>query len=247
MAGRARRRRRPGRAAPRRLREGPRRGALHRGRPAARDAPHGAAPQPARTLEGAPHRPRRRRGRPGRPGRDRPGRGRRRRRGGRLRGLRGRRGRRGDARAGRGGRGADRDRLGGARAAARRGGGRPPRLARLRVATPTSAATTSVGSPRPTRSSSPTTGRRRSNHNSMETHQCVCQWRGDGIDVHISTQYIWGIRQRAREGARRSPRTRCGSSASSWAAASARRPASTATSCWRPSSPAARDVPCAAR
>ena len=33
------------------------------------------------------------------------------------------------------------------------------------------------------------------NHNSMETHQCVCEWRGDGIDVHISTQYIWGVRR----------------------------------------------------
>lgn len=32
------------------------------------------------------------------------------------------------------------------------------------------------------------------NHNSMETHQCVCEWRGDGIDVHVSTQYIWGVR-----------------------------------------------------
>jgi xanthine dehydrogenase YagR molybdenum-binding subunit len=33
------------------------------------------------------------------------------------------------------------------------------------------------------------------NHNSMETHQCVCAWRGDAIEVHISTQYIWGIRR----------------------------------------------------
>jgi CO/xanthine dehydrogenase Mo-binding subunit len=31
-------------------------------------------------------------------------------------------------------------------------------------------------------------------HSSMETHQAVCEWRGDGLDVHISTQYIWGIR-----------------------------------------------------
>ena len=31
-------------------------------------------------------------------------------------------------------------------------------------------------------------------HNSMETHQAVVQWVGDGIDVYISTQYIWGIR-----------------------------------------------------
>ncbi len=31
-------------------------------------------------------------------------------------------------------------------------------------------------------------------HNSMETHQAVCEWRGDSLDVHISTQFIWGIR-----------------------------------------------------
>jgi CO/xanthine dehydrogenase Mo-binding subunit len=31
-------------------------------------------------------------------------------------------------------------------------------------------------------------------HNSMETHQAVVQWVGGGVDVHISTQFIWGIR-----------------------------------------------------
>jgi len=31
-------------------------------------------------------------------------------------------------------------------------------------------------------------------HNSLETHQAVCEWRGDALDVHISTQFIWGIR-----------------------------------------------------
>ncbi len=31
-------------------------------------------------------------------------------------------------------------------------------------------------------------------HNSMETHQAVVEWTGDGIEVHISTQYIWGVR-----------------------------------------------------
>ena len=31
-------------------------------------------------------------------------------------------------------------------------------------------------------------------HNSFETHQAVVQWVGDGIEVHISTQYIWGVR-----------------------------------------------------
>ena len=37
------------------------------------------------------------------------------------------------------------------------------------------------------------------NHNPLETHQCVCEWRGDGIDVYISTQYIWGIRAEVAE------------------------------------------------
>ena len=32
------------------------------------------------------------------------------------------------------------------------------------------------------------------NHNPLETHQCVCEWRGDGLDVYVSTQYIWGVR-----------------------------------------------------
>jgi xanthine dehydrogenase YagR molybdenum-binding subunit len=31
-------------------------------------------------------------------------------------------------------------------------------------------------------------------HNSMETHQSICEWRGDGLDVYTSTQYIWGVR-----------------------------------------------------
>ncbi|MGH2933146.1 MAG: xanthine dehydrogenase family protein molybdopterin-binding subunit [Gaiellaceae bacterium] len=31
-------------------------------------------------------------------------------------------------------------------------------------------------------------------HNSMETHQAVCQWIGDRLDVYISTQYVWGVR-----------------------------------------------------
>ena len=31
-------------------------------------------------------------------------------------------------------------------------------------------------------------------HNSMETHQAVCRWEGDTLEVYISTQYIWGIR-----------------------------------------------------
>ena len=28
----------------------------------------------------------------------------------------------------------------------------------------------------------------------METHQSVCEWRGDALDVYISTQFIWGVR-----------------------------------------------------
>ena len=32
-------------------------------------------------------------------------------------------------------------------------------------------------------------------HNSMETHQSVCQWLGDTLEVHTSTQYVWGVRR----------------------------------------------------
>jgi CO/xanthine dehydrogenase Mo-binding subunit len=37
------------------------------------------------------------------------------------------------------------------------------------------------------------------NHNPLETHQCVCEWRGDSLDVHVSTQYIWGLRNELAE------------------------------------------------
>ncbi len=37
-------------------------------------------------------------------------------------------------------------------------------------------------------------------HNSMETHQAVVQWVADGVEVHISTQYIWGIRDEVASG-----------------------------------------------
>jgi xanthine dehydrogenase YagR molybdenum-binding subunit len=37
-------------------------------------------------------------------------------------------------------------------------------------------------------------------HNSMETHQAVVEWVGDGVEVHISTQYIWGIRAAVADG-----------------------------------------------
>ena len=36
-------------------------------------------------------------------------------------------------------------------------------------------------------------------HNSMETHQAICEWQGDTLHVFISTQYIWGIRQAVAE------------------------------------------------
>src|SRR5205823_13263031 len=36
-------------------------------------------------------------------------------------------------------------------------------------------------------------------HNSMETHQAVVQWVADGVEVHISTQYIWGVRNEVAE------------------------------------------------
>jgi xanthine dehydrogenase YagR molybdenum-binding subunit len=36
-------------------------------------------------------------------------------------------------------------------------------------------------------------------HNSLETHQAVCEWQGDTLHVYISTQFIWGIRQAVSE------------------------------------------------
>jgi CO/xanthine dehydrogenase Mo-binding subunit len=32
-------------------------------------------------------------------------------------------------------------------------------------------------------------------HNSLESHQSICDWRDDSLDVYISTQFIWGIRE----------------------------------------------------
>ncbi len=37
-------------------------------------------------------------------------------------------------------------------------------------------------------------------HNSMETHQAVVQWIGETLEVYISTQYIWGIRDEVAKG-----------------------------------------------
>src|SRR5581483_1996991 len=31
-------------------------------------------------------------------------------------------------------------------------------------------------------------------HNSMETHQAVCEWIGDTLHAYVSTQYLWGVR-----------------------------------------------------
>jgi CO/xanthine dehydrogenase Mo-binding subunit len=36
-------------------------------------------------------------------------------------------------------------------------------------------------------------------HNSMETHQSVCEWVGDTLNVYISTQYVWGVRSAMAE------------------------------------------------
>jgi CO/xanthine dehydrogenase Mo-binding subunit len=34
-------------------------------------------------------------------------------------------------------------------------------------------------------------------HNALETHQSICRWEHDGgLTIHISTQYIWGIRRK---------------------------------------------------
>ena len=36
-------------------------------------------------------------------------------------------------------------------------------------------------------------------HNSLETHQSVCRWEGDTLEVYISTQFIWGVRDSVAE------------------------------------------------
>jgi len=36
-------------------------------------------------------------------------------------------------------------------------------------------------------------------HNALETHQTVCRWEGDTLEVYISTQYIWGVRDAVAE------------------------------------------------
>jgi CO/xanthine dehydrogenase Mo-binding subunit len=36
-------------------------------------------------------------------------------------------------------------------------------------------------------------------HNSMETHQSVVRWEGDTLEIYISTQWIWGVRDSVSE------------------------------------------------
>jgi xanthine dehydrogenase YagR molybdenum-binding subunit len=36
-------------------------------------------------------------------------------------------------------------------------------------------------------------------HNSMETHQSVCRWVGDMLEIYISTQHVWGVRNDVAE------------------------------------------------
>ncbi len=37
-------------------------------------------------------------------------------------------------------------------------------------------------------------------HNSMETHQAAARWVGDTLEVYISTQYVWGVRDGVAKG-----------------------------------------------
>jgi xanthine dehydrogenase YagR molybdenum-binding subunit len=36
-------------------------------------------------------------------------------------------------------------------------------------------------------------------HNAMETHQSIVRWEGDTLEIYISTQFIWGIRDAVSE------------------------------------------------
>jgi CO/xanthine dehydrogenase Mo-binding subunit len=36
-------------------------------------------------------------------------------------------------------------------------------------------------------------------HNALETHQSVCRWEGDTLEIYTSTQFIWGIRDSVSE------------------------------------------------
>ena len=89
---------------------------------------------------------------------------------------------------------ADRGRMGGARAAARRRRGRRARLGDPGVA-PLRARRLRAGLAQADAVVEAEYTTQTLNHNPLETHQCVCEWRGDGLDVYVSTQYIWGIRR----------------------------------------------------
>ena len=59
-------------------------------------------------------------------------------------------------------------------------------------------------------------------HNAMETHQSVARWEGDTLEIYISTQFIWGSATPSPGSSSCRP-TACAWSATTWAAASARR------------------------
>ena len=82
-------------------------------------------------------------------------------------------------------------------------------------------------------------------HNSMEPHGAVCRWEGETLEVYISTQFIWGVRS-TWPSSSDWRRTTCAWSATSWAAASARRTAPVSTPTSRPSSRGGRARRCAA-
>ena len=188
------------------LRARPRRGGLHRRPAPARDAAHGRAALAARAARVAPHRPRAGaraagRARGGRPGR-RSDAARRRAAATRAPPSRPSAPTRTRRRAPRS---RDRRRVGAcceplldpdeavARGAAGRRRAARARARRLRAA----------ASPRRTSSSRASTAPQVVLHNSMETHQAVVQWVGDTLEVYISTQYIWGVRDAVAERARR--------------------------------------------
>ena len=94
---------------------------------------------------------------------------------------------------------ADRRRMGGARAAARPRGGGPPRVASWKTRGATSAATLEAGLAEADVVVEAEYRTQTVTHNSLETHQAVCRWEGDTLEIHISTQYIWGIRDSVSE------------------------------------------------
>ena len=89
---------------------------------------------------------------------------------------------------------ARRRRVGSARAAARSRTRRSDATSSSASRATTSGATSNGRSRRRTSSSKRSTGRRPSSTTRMETHQSICEWRGDTLDVYISTQSIFGVR-----------------------------------------------------